>query len=217
MELLLEDATYLAGGLGILGVAFLVALRVTQQGRYLVWALTAMGLAGAILAIEHFWVTDAERIERVVYDLRDAVMASDAERLLTHLTPDVEFVQQGHTTSSGEVTRAYIRSVLSDAKFDFVRILHLKAEASRQSRLGNAQFRIIAGGSLHSPAGMLNFGKTNSDWSLGFEESSPGVWKVNRISPTHAPSEMPGPQSSSGSTPSSARHWRGRYHRNSNN
>jgi ketosteroid isomerase-like protein len=210
MELLLEDPTYLAGGLAILGVAFLLALRVTQQGRYLIWALTALGLAGAVLVIEHFWVTDAEQIERVVYDLRDAVVASDAERVLSHLTPDVEFVQQGHTTSSGEATRNYIRSVLSDTKFDFVRISHLKAEASRLSRLGSAEFRIIAGGSIRSSMVTANFGTTNSDWSLGFAESNPGVWKVTRISPTQVPSEMPRPQGSNDSGSSGERHRRGR-------
>jgi len=214
MEFLLEDPTYLAGGLGILGVAFLIALRLTQQGRYLIWALTALGLAGVVLVIEHFWVTDAERIERVVYDLRDAVVASDAERLLTHLTPDVEFVQQGHTTSSGEATRDDIRSVLSDTKFDFVRISHLKAEASRLSRLGSAEFRIIASGSMRLSMVTANFGTTNSDWSLGLEESSPGVWKVNRISPTQIPSEMPRPEGSNDSRSSGERHRRGRHYQN---
>ncbi len=211
MEFLLEDPTYLAGGLGVLGIAFLIAVRVTQQGRYLIWALAALGLAGAVLVFEHFWVTDAERIERVVYDLRDAVVASDSERLLTHLTPDVEFVQQGHTTSSGEETRAYIRSVLSNAKFDFLRISHLKAEASRLSRLGSAEFRVIVSGSMQSSMVTYNFAATNSDWSLGFEESGPGIWKVNRISPTHAPNELPGPQSSGGSRSGGERHRRGRY------
>ena len=38
MEFLSEDPTYLAGGLGLLARPFLVALRVTQQGKYLVWA-----------------------------------------------------------------------------------------------------------------------------------------------------------------------------------
>ena len=38
-----------------------------------------------------------------------------------------------------------------------------------------------------------NFGTTNSDWSLGFEESSPGVWKVNRISPTACPQRIARP------------------------
>ena len=38
--------------------------RVTQQGKYLVWALTALGLAVAVVVIERMWVTDNERIER---------------------------------------------------------------------------------------------------------------------------------------------------------
>jgi ketosteroid isomerase-like protein len=199
MQFLSEDATYLAGGLAVLGVAFLIAMRVTQRGRYLIWALAALGLAGAALVIEHFWVTDAERIERVVYDLRDAVAASDAERVLTHLAPDVEFVQQGHTRAAGEATRAHIRTLLANTRFDFVRITHLKAEASPQSRLGSAEFRVIAGGSREVASVLHNFGTTNSDWSLGFEEVSPGVWKVNRITPTRPPSGMPGPGGSGGS------------------
>jgi ketosteroid isomerase-like protein len=212
MELLLEDATYLAGGLGVLGIAFLIAVRVTQRGRYLVWALAALGLAGAVLVIEHFWVTDAERIERVVYDLGDAVLASDAERVLTHLTSDVEFVQQGHTRSSGEATREYIRRVLPSARFDFVRITHLKAEASRLSRLGSAEFRVIAGGSMEVSGATQNFATARSDWSLGFEEVSPGVWKVNRITPTQAPGGLPGPDGSGTSRSRGERRRPGRYH-----
>jgi hypothetical protein len=214
MEMLIEDATYLAGGLGVLGAAFLIAMKVTQQGRYLLWALAALALAAGVLVIEHFWITDAERIERVVYDLRDAVLASDTDRVLTHLTPDVEFVQQGHATSSGEATREHIGAILKNTKFDFLRISHLKAEASRLSRLGSAEFRVIAGGSMQSSMVNYNFGTTNSDWSLGFQETSPGVWKVNRISPTKV-SDLPSPPSSgpdSGSRARGEHRWRGRSH-----
>ena len=28
-----------------------------------------------------------------------------------------------------------------------------------------------------------NVGTANSTWSLGFQETEPGVWKVNRITP----------------------------------
>src|SRR2546423_8654807 len=119
MAYLSDDPTYLAGGLALAAVALLMALKVTQQGRYLIRALVVLGLAAAVLVIEHFWVTDAERIERVVYDLRDAVQGSDAERVMTYLTPDVEFVQGG-STFSGDATKNYIRSTLPNAKFDFV-------------------------------------------------------------------------------------------------
>jgi hypothetical protein len=192
MELLSDDPTYLAGALGFLAVAMLITLRVTQQGRYLILALTALALMIAVLVVEHLWVTDNERIEQVVYDLRDAVLASDVERVLTFLTPSVQFVRQGDT-SSGEETRAFIRSILPHAKFDFLRISRLRAEAYRRSRRGTAQFRVITSGSLETRSTTLNFAATNSDWSLGFEETTPQVWKVNRISPTRAPGEMPVP------------------------
>jgi len=195
MELLSEDPTYLAGGLGLLALAMLIALRVTQQGRYLVRALVVLGLAAVVLVIEHFWVTDAERIERVVYDLRDAVQASDVDRVLSYLTPDVEYARGGSTVS-GEATRKDIRLTLSGAKFDFVRISRLRTQAFRQSRRGLAEFRILASGSVHTPIVQLNFGTTNSDWSLGFAETSPQVWKVDRITPTQLSEEMPGPSGS---------------------
>src|SRR4051794_38073107 len=88
MYYLAEDPTYLAGGLGLLAAAFLVALRVTQQGKYLIWAGVAGGLALAALAVEKAWVTDNERIEDTVYGLADAVRASDGDRLASYLTPD---------------------------------------------------------------------------------------------------------------------------------
>jgi len=63
MAFLTEDATYLAGSLAILAAVFLVALRVSQQGKFLVWAGTALGLAGLVVVFEWLWVTENERIE----------------------------------------------------------------------------------------------------------------------------------------------------------
>lgn len=206
MGWLSDDPTYLAGGLVLLGLSLLIALRITRQGRYLIWALIALALAASVVVIEHFWVTDDERIEQVVYDLRDAVLASDVERVLGHLTPDVEFVREGDA-SSGGVTRAFIRSFLPNVTFDFLRISHLKTRAFPRSRRGSAEFRVIAGGSMQTSSMVTyNFGTTNSDWSLGFEETSPRVWKVNRITPTRAPRNLPRP----GFTPGSGRP---RFHR----
>ena len=44
MEFLSEDPTYLAGGLTILAGIFLVALKLTQQGKFLVWAGLSLAL-----------------------------------------------------------------------------------------------------------------------------------------------------------------------------
>ena len=79
MTNLSEDPTYLAGGLLLLAGVFLVALNITQQGKYLVRAGIMLGLAFVVVAVEWFWVTDNERIEQVVYALRQAVLHSDAD------------------------------------------------------------------------------------------------------------------------------------------
>jgi len=186
MTFLSEDPTYLAGSLAVLAGAFLVALRVTQQGKYLVWAIAALGLAVTAVVVERFWVTDNERIERVVYDLRRAVLASDAEGVLKHLTPDVQYEQNG-TSLSGEATRDLIRTYLTESAFDFVYIRELQASAGRQTRRGKAEFRVYAKGRLRTPVATYDVGTADSTWSLGFQETAPGIWKVNRITPVSVP------------------------------
>src|SRR5271166_3642958 len=182
MTFLSEDPTYLAGFLVLVAGAFLMALKVTQQGKYLAWALTALGLAVVVVVIERMWVTDNERIESVVYELRRAVLAANPEDVLAQLTPDVEYVQDG-ISLSGEATRELIRANLANAAFDFVHVQDLQTSAGRQTRRGKAEFRIYAKGTLRTSLATYNVGTANSTWSLGFQETAPGVWKVNRITP----------------------------------
>src|SRR5208337_1935362 len=180
MTFLSEDPTYLAGFLILVAGAFLMALKVTQQGKCLAWALTALGLAVAVVVIERLWVTDNERIESVVYELRRAVLAANPENVLAQLTPDVEYVQDG-VSLSGEATRDLIRANLTNATFDFVHVQDLQTSAGRQTRRGKAEFRIYAKGTLQTLLATYNVGTANSTWSLGFQETEPGVWKVSRI------------------------------------
>jgi len=192
MDYLSEDPTYLAGGLGVVAVAFLIALWITQQGKYLVAAGMALVLALVVVVVERAWVTDGERIEQVIEDLRRAVENSDVEGVDRHLTPDVEYVQ-GDNTVAGDRTRAFIRMSLAHAVFDFVRVSHLTTDAGHQSRRGSAEFRVMAKGVQRTSFGTVNIGTTGSEWSLGLQETSPKVWKVNRISPIRVPYGMARP------------------------
>jgi hypothetical protein len=187
MEFLSEDPTYLAGGLGLLAVAFLVALRLTQRGKYLVWAAAALGLLALVLVVERVWVTDNERIEQVVYDLGRAVEASDVPAVLDKLTPDVQLARGGSVFLRGPELRSFVGDRVGASRFDFLRVTHLRANAGGQSRRGTAEFRVLCSGSFRGSFNQLNFGTTNSTWSLGLRETSPGVWKVNRISPVSVP------------------------------
>jgi hypothetical protein len=198
MTYLSEDPTFLAGGLLLLAGAFLLALKTTQQGKYAICAGVALVLAMAVVSIEWVWVTDNERIEQVVYDLGRAVQSSDTnrvDRVLGHLMPTVQY-KQGETVLSAEATRAFIQSRLSNAQFNFVRISGLQTSAGQHSRRGLAEFQVISSGSLTTPQGTVMTARTNvTAWSLGFQETGPGVWKVNRITPVEIPLDvlaMPG-------------------------
>ena len=182
MEFLSEDPTSLVSGLGVVAVASLIALRVTQRGKFLLAAAVSLALALVVVVIERAWVTQGERIALVVEDLRRAVEASDVEGVTRHLTPDVQFVQGDRTVGSA-MTRAFLRSTLENAGLDFVRVSGLTTAAFPQSRRGTAEFRVMATGRPKAPMGTGLIGTAGSAWSLGFQETSPDVWKVNRITP----------------------------------
>jgi hypothetical protein len=186
MTHLLEDPTYLAGGLLLLAGSFGVAFNITRLGKFLVRAGIALVLALLVVAVEWFWVTDNERIEQVVYDLRRAVLNSDFEGVLIHMAPNVQYLQ-GDTALSEDATRALVKANLTHAHFEFVRISDLQTSAGQQSRRGKAEFRVFTRGRLNSSFGITDFGTAVTTWSLGFQETKPGVWKVNRISPISIP------------------------------
>jgi hypothetical protein len=188
MVYLSEDPTLLAGLLLLMAGVFLVAMRATQQGKYLVRAVIAATLAAAVVVAEWLWVTDNERIEQVVYGLRDAVANSDVEGVLAHMTPDVMYLK-GEMALDGEATRGLIRDNLSRARFEIVRITNLETNAAKQSRRGTATFGAFFKGTADTSMASMNFGSTNSIWSLGLQETEPGVWRVNRITPVQVPGE----------------------------
>ena len=84
----------------------------------------------ATFSIKQFCVTDQERIERVVYNLRKAVASHDIQGVLDHLTYDVEYVQR-NTALSGDRTRELIRADLNSATFDLLNIQGLQISAGR--------------------------------------------------------------------------------------
>jgi hypothetical protein len=196
MTYLSDDPTVLAGALLLLAAAFGVALKVTQQGKYLIAAMIAAGLAVAVVVVEWVWVTDAERIEDVVYALRQAVLDSDADRVLEHLAPNVQYLR-GNVALDSEATRGLIQDQLGHITFEFIAIRNLRINVGRRSRRGTAEFGVVA---------RTNLGAGNSVWSLGFQETGPRVWKVNRISPVQIPF---GSQLVPSGVPSSSRIGRG--------
>ncbi|HEV3167759.1 MAG TPA: hypothetical protein VGZ22_27390 [Isosphaeraceae bacterium] len=196
LHFLSEDPRLLLSVLGVACLGFLAALWLTQQGKYLIGVGITVTLALGVLAIEHFWVTDNERIEGVVYDLASAVEASDAARVIDHLAPEATLSASDTSplvtrlnSLTSPLVREAIRHTLSITKFDYIHISNLSTSAGEQSRRGTAEFKVHAMLSITTSHGTINYMTPTGglSWSLGFRETSPKVWKVTRITPMNPP------------------------------
>ena len=168
MEFLSEDPTYLVGGLAVVAAVFLVCLKVTQQGKYLVRALAAIGLGLMFLVVERLWVTDNERIEQAVYSLAKSVEASDSEGALAQMSDDVQFVNGGNSMPSA-ATRIFVKQTIDNAKFDFLRFTKLVANAGglNPEACADALARLLddrSGWDARRAAARLHV-ETNHDWA----------------------------------------------------
>lgn len=188
MTYLSEDPTFLIGGLLLVAGGFAAALRFTQEGKYLVYAAIAAVLALGVFVVEQLWVTDGERIEQVVYGLRDEVARSNVDGVLNYMARDVLYTR-GELALSPDDTRAYIRENLSRAHFDMVQVMGLEIKVAEQARRGTANFRVLVTGSVDSSFGPVSGRSALTAWSLGLRETEPGGWKVYRITPVAVPNE----------------------------
>ncbi len=182
MTMISEDPSYIVGALLLIGVGFLLALRLSGRGKHLIFGLAAFAAAGIFVAVDYFWVTDNERVEAVLERVRVAVLHSDAEAVFAELTPDARLGSFGPAD-----TRAIIANELPRIHFDFVRFSQKKTSAGGQSRRGTVEFRAVAAGMANAEYAPSRIAIDGSDWSFGVEETAPGVWKINRITPVRLP------------------------------
>ena len=189
MSLFTEDCTYLLIGLGSAALVCLLAMRGTQQAKYLIWAGALAAIALGVFALERYWVTDAERIETVVYDLADAVEASDIERIKIHLDDNLSIGTRDRTMD-GSFPLRLMFSLLQNCRFDFVKISGLTTSAGSQTRRGQAGFKATATGTFREGGGEQPIGSMGTEWLLSFRETSPGVWKVTKIQAVKVPQQV---------------------------
>ncbi len=189
MNYFTEDPSYLLIGLGVAVLVCLLALKITQQGKFLIWAGVLAVVAGLVFGFERFWVTDAERVEAVVYDLADSVQQSNVERIKAHLDEDVA-VGSGGRVMEGSIPLKMIFGLLQNCRFDFVKISQLSTTVGRQNRVGKAGFKASATGTFREGGTEIPIGSLGTEWELTFRETSPGVWKVTRIQAIKLPPQV---------------------------
>lgn len=192
MEYLSEDPRLVAGALSLVGIAFLVAMKVTQQGKYLIRAGIAFGLALLVVGIEWLWVTDRERVEDTVLGLSKAVAASDGDRAAFFVDPKCvlevgpESTNQAINHYLGAIVGPipdWLRQHLDSIHFDYLRLTRMKTEILPLP--GAARVECIAHGSGQKSEPFQSFmiPPDGMGWSFSLREVEPKVWKITRISP----------------------------------
>lgn len=158
----------------------------------MIWALACLGLATATLVIERLWVTDLERIETVVYGLVDALRRSDGETAVSFLADDAAVTigdaDLGSIRGDAVLDRRLFEKVLSSTKFDLLQIGRLTIKVGSRTRRGTARFKVLATGSYNGNV-RVPFNAAGTEWDLGCRETAPGVWKIERITPTSLPAD----------------------------
>lgn len=183
MTWLSENPWPLAGGCVVLTAVFLVMLKLTTQGRFLVFAGVALAMAGVVLLVEHFWTTDRERIAGVLYDMADAVEQSEFDRLEAHLSSEFR-------TPGGMITMAMMRGTLEHLDFEFIRLSKVTIEAGRLTGRGKADFLAQAAWEEPASIGRPDLNATpppGVGFSVGFRREPDGEWTVTRIDVISAP------------------------------
>lgn len=213
MTWLSEDPWPLGVTFGAVALGFLIALKVSQQGKYLVAAIVAGLLALGVVLVERAWVTDNERIEAVIQELGRAVVRSDADAALALMTPDVTLAQASITLGGrparavrrgvpglpedlANPARGLMRGAIRETQFDFLSITRIAAHAGRQSGMGQAEFRVFASGSINSGGTRFNFATdpSGTDWTAGLRRGPDGRWLIESITAARVPRgwEIPG-------------------------
>jgi ketosteroid isomerase-like protein len=194
MRWLSEDPWTAVGVLVVVAIVLLGLLKLRQEGRFLIAALAVLGLAGLVLVVERAWVTEAERVEAVVYELAAATRRSDAAGALALVTPDV-VVTDGNGTSGGPVAagganpaRALIEARLGDTIFDFFNASHVRVTVAPDQATASAEMRVYLAGSIDYQGTRINFATdgNGSDWRLDFRKVG-DAWRVEKIAAVRLP------------------------------
>lgn len=191
MSLIAEDPWPIVWICLVAAAVLLAALKLTGQGKYLLGALGLAALAGLLLLVDALWVTDAERVEAVVDALLAAARRNDPDAALALVTDRllIEDVGGGQLVA-GPAARVFLAAGIKAVRFDWLLPGNLRVDVAPISRQAKVDLRIQAAGSFESPLVRYNFATNpgeGSDWSLGLEETAPGTWKVNRITPLTLP------------------------------
>jgi hypothetical protein len=171
MWLLTENPWPVVISLSVVAVGLLVAWNTRRDHRLLGVALAVILLAGGAWELERRIVTERERLELQVLDLRDAVQDKEVLEV------------QGFFSNSELILKGQVAAALALVSFeDQIRITAIETTVTSEDTRGETRFR--ANASL-SVVGFGSVGHQPTLWSLSWrkEEDEWRIVKVRRFHP----------------------------------
>jgi len=144
---------------------FLIWMK-NRRGVFLIGMTLVAALCPMIYFVERAILTDAEQIEAVVYQLRDAVAANDVDGTLKFVSPQKDALQK---TIAGAMSLIEIE--------DGVRITDVLVEVTSAGTRGKSHFR--ANGTIKSQIGGMGH-HTPIRWLLSWQREQ-GEWRIVEV------------------------------------
>lgn len=170
MWVLTENPWPLMIGLSVVAVGLMLAWSSRRQTRFLVLAVVAVLLVAGVWELERRIVTERERLEICVLDLRDAVQAKEVVEAL------------GFISHSELTLKALVAAGLAMVSFeDEIRITALETTLTSDDSIAETRFR--ANASL-SVVGYGAVGHQPTLWSLTWRKEG-DEWRIVRVRRFH--------------------------------
>jgi hypothetical protein len=167
-----EDVWALIGVLAILALGLAIATVATGRGRFLIGIGALACLAIALLAIEWLWVTDRERVDRIIDELAQAAMREDSSGIVQHLAADCRYANLDRNRIGALADAVFQRFAVDKVSVSSRRteVFPLRGEAK-------AEFMAVVRGRQNN----LDFNPYPTRWILTFVQNSQGAWQVVEI------------------------------------
>ena len=172
VSLFAENAWPLVWFIALVDLLLAIAIYATGRGRLLTVIIGLAALAPLLLILERLIVTDRERVDAVVDEMAEAVRAENADRLMSHISPQCRYANRGR-----EAIAAAAANVFQLYEIERLTLNGRKTRVASARGEATAEFVAVARGRQ----GTLDVNIYPTRWQLTFQRDKSGSWQVVEI------------------------------------
>lgn len=133
---LVEDPSYVYLFLGLAAMGLAVWFWITRLGKYAIGLVVVLVLIVVVMLLDHFIVTDRERIVKHVQDMANAVARKDADTIFSHTSDKFELGRLNR-----KEWRSFVESAIRSGEVKDVRVWEFEpGDLSREKRTTEVTF-----------------------------------------------------------------------------